>query len=449
MDTFLQYFQKDFIPSLDLKETQNPRLTLKNIGTLYKQKGTADSVKFLMRLLYGEDAEIKYPIDETVFASESGYIEERRLAIAMNSGVPKSNDRIRQYDTEDVTIVTAEAIVEQVSPIDLVNNIYSLSITREHRGVFEFNKSATVLDRDGVTEYTGTIQGIISKVDDTEGSIYFELEDNSGEILDEDGNGLLHEETSTGSMYSPQDFVNFTGGKLDTDVNRATANITELSRGSVEHIYIDLSGQNYTGGEIVVFDDASSGGNGAEAVIGAVGDEIILEDAMADEQFEITATANQTVFGGVIQTGDRFDNVLDDHGFPISINRFHGALEVQIDGIVQDQSTYTIEPQKITFTTNPNLTGGERVEIFTDKSRVLYEDGTEMLLNAYQNTVGGTVITTDQRVRRVQITNGGAGYTTLPSVFPGGYLYFKDITGYQQGELLLVQHQTQQVQFLD
>ena len=67
LETFLQYFQKDFIPSLDLKEKQNPRLTLKNIGTLYKQKGTADSVKFLMRLLYGEDAEIKYPIDETVF----------------------------------------------------------------------------------------------------------------------------------------------------------------------------------------------------------------------------------------------------------------------------------------------------------------------------------------------------------------------------------------------
>ena len=436
LDTFLQYFQKDFIPSLDLKETQNPRLTLKNIGTLYKQKGTADSVKFLMRLLYGEDAEIKYPIDETVFASESGYIEERRLAIAMVSGAPKSNDRIRQYDVSDATIVTAEAIVEQVSPIDLANNIYSLSITREHRGVFEFNKSATVLDRDGVTTYTGTVQGIISKVDDTEGSIYFELEDNSGEILDEDGNGLLHEETSTGSMYSPADFVNFTGGKLDTDVNRATSNITELSRGPVEHIYIDLSGQNYTGGEIVVFDDASSGGNGAEAVIGAVGDEIILEDAMSDEQFEITATANQTVFGGVIQNGTRFDNVLDDHGFPISINRFHGACEVHIDGIVQSQSTYTIEPQKITFTTNPNLSGGERVEIFTDKSRVLYEDGDEMLLNAYQNTVGGSIISTDQRVRRVQITNGGAGYSTLPSVFPGGYLYFKDITGYQQGEIV-------------
>ena len=75
----MSYFQKDFIPSLDLKDTQNPRLTLKNIGSLYKQKGTADSVKFLMRLLYGEDAEIKYPMRREHFASESGYNEEKKI----------------------------------------------------------------------------------------------------------------------------------------------------------------------------------------------------------------------------------------------------------------------------------------------------------------------------------------------------------------------------------
>ena len=33
-----------------------------------------------------------------------------------------------------------------------------------------------------------------------------------------------------------------------------------------------------------------------------------------------------------------------------------------------------------------NLSGGERVEIFTDKSRLLYEDGNEVLLNGYQNS---------------------------------------------------------------
>ena len=431
LETFLKYFQKDFIPSLDLKETQNPRLTLKNIGSLYKQKGTAESVKFLMRLLYGEDAEIKYPIDETVFASDSGFNEERRLSITMDLGAtPKQTDKIVQYNDTDTTIIDAEAIVENAYITDLENREYSLSISLTHRGEFVKNKIAYLIDRDGVTTYQGTIKGIVSSIDTTQGSIYFRNEDNNGDLLTEDGDGLLMETTSAGSMYELQDVVDFNGGKLDTDTLTAKSNVTSVSRGPVEKIYIETGGQTYSPGDIVVFDNDASGGNGAEAIIGATGDELILEDALAFEQYEITATANQTVFGGI--SGGQA--VRDDHGKPIAINRFHGALEVHIDGVVQNQNTYNIANDGITFTTNPNLSGGERVEIFTDKSRLLYEDGNEVLLNGYQNSPSGSIISTDQRLRRVQITNPGAGYEKLPAVFPGGFLYFDDISGYQVNE---------------
>ena len=431
LETFLQYFQKDFIPSLDLKETQNPRLTLKNIGTLYKQKGTAESVKFLMRLLYGEDAEIKFPIDETVFASDSGFNEERRLSITMDLGAtPKQNDKIVQYNDLDPTLIDAEAIVENAYITDLENREYSLSISLSHRGEFVKNKVASLIDRDGVTTYQGTIKGIVSSIDTTQGSIYFRNEDNLGDLLLETGDGLLHETISSGSMYDLQDVIDFNGGKLDTDTLTAKSNVTSVSRGPIEKIYIETSGQTYSPGDVVVFDNDASGGNGAEAVIGAVGDELILEDALAFEQYEITAIANQTVFGGISNGAA----VRDDHNKPIAINRFHGTLEVHIDGVVQNQNTYSIANDGITFTTNPNLSGGERVEIFTDKSRLLYEDGNEVLLNAYQNSSSGSIISTDQRLRRVQITNPGAGYEKLPSVFPGGFLYFDDISGYQINE---------------
>ena len=425
LETFLQYFQKDFIPSLDLKDTQNPRLTLKNIGSLYKQKGTADSVKFLMRLMYGMDAELKYPIDETIHASKSGYNEQRRVSITMDvGGIPKQNDKLVQYNDLDSSIIDAEAIVENSYITSLPDREYGLSITLTHRGEFVKNKAATLIDRDGVTSYTGTLKGIISTIDPTRGSIYVSQEDNSGDLLDEDGNGLLMEQASKGSMYELQDVVNFTGGKLDTDTLNATSNITGVSRGGVEKIFIESGGQDYVSGDMIVFDDAASGGNGAEAIIGSTGDELILEDALAFEQYEITAIANQTVFGGISNGAA----VRDDHGKPIAINLMHGKLEVHIDGIVQAQSTYSFAPDNITFTTNPNLSGGERVEIFTDKSRLLMEDGYEVLLDGYKTTNAGAVTSTDQRLRRIKITNPGAGYERLPSVFPGGYLYFDSIT---------------------
>ena len=59
----------------------------------------------------------------------------------------------------------------------------------------------TFVDRDGVSNYTATVLGVVSTIDDSNGSVYISQEDNSGDILDEDGNGLLLEKTSFGSMY--------------------------------------------------------------------------------------------------------------------------------------------------------------------------------------------------------------------------------------------------------
>ena len=430
LETFLSYFQKDFIPSLDLRSTQNPRLTLKNIGSLYKQKGTADSVKFLMRLLYGEDAEIKYPVDETVVLSDSKFSEERRMTVKMTVAdkLPVATDKIKQFDVSTPTLVSAEAVVESVTIIDQSNDIYSISISYLHRGEFEFNRLVTFVDRDGVSENTATILGIVSTVDNSNGSVYISQEDNSGDILNEDGTGILMEKTSLGSMYDIQDLITFSGGKTDTDAITASSNVTGLSRGGIEKVYIESAGQNYDAGDIVVFDDSATGGNGAEAVIGSTGDELILEDALATEQYEFSATANQTVFGGI--TDGQANR--DLHGKPVALSPA-GNVEVHINGVAQAENTFSFALDGITFTTNPNLSNGDRVEIFSDKSRLIYEDDEPILLSSYINKDNSTV-STDQRIRNVQITNPGVGYEKLPTAFPGGYLYFSDTSGYQVGE---------------
>jgi hypothetical protein len=66
------------MPSIDLATLQNSRLTIKNITDLYKKKGTGESLQFLMRLLYAQDAEIRYPINETIHVSESGLFSTKK-----------------------------------------------------------------------------------------------------------------------------------------------------------------------------------------------------------------------------------------------------------------------------------------------------------------------------------------------------------------------------------
>ena len=429
-EDFLQHFQTDFSPSLDLKQTQNKRLTIKGISDLYKEKGTAESLKFLMRILYNEDAEIRYPDNETIYASESDYSQKRRVNILMSDlrVAPSATDKITQYTASNR--IQAESIIENVFPIDAETGEYSLEITDNHKGTFLKDQQVTLVDRDGVTTTTGTLKGIVSDITNTSSSTYIQHDDN-GDILFESGlpavyvgtydgtqsntesshdGGILLEQSSVGSMYSLNDAIEFTGAKSNTNATISKAVVNGLLEGQVDEIFIEDGGTGYKGGDLVVF-ESSNRGSGAEAVLGSVGDEIILEGATVWGQYEITATAGQALFTGADNNGNQI--IFNDE-----------SVEVYVDGIEKISVTdYTHKNDRVVFTTP--LNGGELVEIYTKKMRLLSEDGEPVQME-----------TTNSNIRSVFIKSGGIGYTEVPKVFPGGYLYFTDTTGYVEGEVV-------------
>ena len=168
-------------------------------------------------------------------------------------------------------------------------------------------------------------------------------------------------------MYDLQDVINFSGGKTDTDAITAKSNVTGVTRGGIERIYIEDGGQNYSAGDVLIFEESSTGGNGAEAVIGTTGAEILLENALATDQYEFEATSNQTVFGGI--------GVVDKFNKPLALPP-SGDVDVLIDGVLQSENNYTVALDKITFTTNPSLSGGETVEIVAETNNLLFEGAT-------------------------------------------------------------------------
>ena len=95
----MEYFQRDFVPSLNINNIKSKRLAIKNMTSLYKKKGTEESLKFLMRILFAEDAEIRYPIDETIIVSESDHDQKRRMVVRMTNenSIPSATDKIVQY----------------------------------------------------------------------------------------------------------------------------------------------------------------------------------------------------------------------------------------------------------------------------------------------------------------------------------------------------------------
>ena len=458
-EEFLNYFQTDLAPAFDLGLTMNKRLTIKNIKDLYQQKGTEESLKFLMRLIYGQDAEVRYPYNETIFASDSNYSQKRRVNVKMTKvgSLPLATDKLIQYTDSSKVQVLAESVVEAVFVTDLNKDEYSLEITDNHKGTFTQGGTVFLIDRDGITTETATIQGLVHSinhdasatyvgVDSEDGMILTEAGDKAGlesgnaannvggvnveagtggnilqeaiefDLLFEDGGGVLLEGGNAGSMYSFADRINFTGAKDNLDTIEAVSTISGLSLGGVQKIFIETGGTNYEGGEMVVFDNFATGGSGAAGILGSVGDEVIQENHETFGQYEYIATANQTIFSGD-----------DIHGKSLFFN--DNSITVFKNGIERKANTshtvhdYSHKNDRVVFT--EPCSAGDVIEIVIEYYRMVYEDGRVINYNS-----------TDGRIREVLITDGGAGYHTLPKCYPGGHIFVKDVTGFVEGELL-------------
>ena len=419
-EDFLKYFQKDFMPNIDLASLQNSRLTIKNIKDLYKKKGTEESIQFLMRVLYAQDAEIRYPVKELITVGESGYSQQRKMRVTMTNGIPEANDKVTQYSVDGLTIV-AQAIIENVY-VDVGDDNYSFEISNNHVGTFTEGSTVTILDRDGITTLTATINGIIADI--TTGSSTYVSHDDSGDILLEDGHGLLLETSLApfGSLYTLNDQINITGSKFDTDVLETKAVVNGLVEGPLTEILIEDAGINYEAGDLIVFEGGTGGG--AEAIIGSTGDEVLLEGGTVFGHYEIDVTTGQTQVGG--------PGAKDKNGNYIIFNDYN--IDVYLDGILKSPTLeYTWQNDRVVFLTAMTAQNS-LVEIYTEYQRVTYEDGSTIDYDGYIDGNGDTIVD-DGRIRSILIRDGGA-FREIPKVYPGGYLYVTSTTGFEVGEVV-------------
>jgi hypothetical protein len=168
--------------------------------------------------------------------------------------LPKSTDKIIQYK-EDGISVAADTVIENVYVLDSPLGEYSLHVSNTHAGTFTVESPVEIIDRDGITRISATVKGVISGLNYTRSSTYIEHDD-SGDLLFEDGTGILLESPSHGSLYSLNDKINWAGGKLDTDAQESSSVVNTLISGGVEKVYIETGGTDYQGGDLIVFDDA-------------------------------------------------------------------------------------------------------------------------------------------------------------------------------------------------
>ena len=86
LDSFVEYFRREFMPSIPKDALADQRLLIKNIREFYRSRGTPESYRFLFRALFNKEVDFYYPGDDILRASDGRWVKESKLRV----GDPRS-----------------------------------------------------------------------------------------------------------------------------------------------------------------------------------------------------------------------------------------------------------------------------------------------------------------------------------------------------------------------
>ena len=128
-DYFKSYFRSQFLSEFPQKlgidrQTGNPlnlNVVIKNIKRFYESKGTLDSFKFLFRMLYDTEIDIKYPREKIVKTSSSRWTQRKSIKIYSfndNLSTEINNRFIYQLDENGNRVANAKVSDVEIYRID-------------------------------------------------------------------------------------------------------------------------------------------------------------------------------------------------------------------------------------------------------------------------------------------------------------------------------------------
>ena len=251
---FLTKFRNAFLTSIPdtLHSEVDKRNLIKNVKSLYQAKGTKRASEIFFKLLFNENAEIRYPKDNILRVSD-GKWDTKKIMRVVEVGDSQAAHLIGQTITQendpvDTSVNEATAVVEDVFKFV----IGGTEITELVLG--DTSVEGTFLTGQTITGTDNTDSDITVKVTIT---------------------GIIDEKTITndGAFYNEGDDVVITAGGTG-----ATMKLGPVGSGAIEEVIIDQGGTDYEIGDVVNF----SFGN-ASAKVSVVNGGITVESGTANE----------------------------------------------------------------------------------------------------------------------------------------------------------------------
>ena len=366
------------------------------------------------------------PGDTVILSDRDGLrIDAEATVRGVMSGI-STTDSSLYVGTEDGTSDEVEDVIrlESATPIHIINEDDTGDKILMEDGdelIFEHALGGEKYQARPIGLETGTGVGVL-------------LTEEGGVVIDENtdlyphytggpdsitmGGGLYNEEVSDGSLYSESETFNYNSPKGGT----ATASINvigSIGRGGVTEIVIDDAGSGYSVDDQVVFINTGTEGTGAEAYIEVTDGNIELETATEPGIHPFTGDGSETEFSGLDNNGVTLG--FDPRKVQVFVN---GSEIARTTGFTTDQSG-----TKITFVSAP--ANNADIEIILDNRGILLEDSLRGSRLKYGELIERFDIIAkedDGGIKKIEISNEGSEYKTLPKVFMGGYIYYDTLT---------------------
>ena len=248
--------------------------------------------------------------------------------------------------------------------------------------------------------------------------------------------------TTGGSLYRPNDSLNIdsTAGN-----GRADLEVQEISAGTVNGVTIDDRGQDYKIGDTVSFtanaiDTNISGGSG---VVTAVGGTILLEDTIGNDDFLTIETGTNS------STPHPYISFED--GDIMSLNGTNGSSDNADFQMLMEDATprntiadnYGTDFDRFIIEEATADTSGELSRVLLTNGGGGYTKLPTLSLTSTKGTGGKLIATSDDigKILSVKIKDGGFNYTTPPVTTTNTQFVLKDVTGSFVGSNTLTTHQ--------
>lgn len=296
LDEFLIHFKKKYLADFPYLSSTDTRFLVKHILDQYRAKGSEESLKLLMKLIFDQDVEIYYPSRDIFKLSDSKWIEPKYVEVTPSLKNASFLGK-RVYSSG----FNASGVVENIITKRVNGKIFDVIYLSDIIGGF---RTGDVLTVDGDTTDSPIVVGSLTTVNITYGGANYRVGDLLNVWSDNGKDGIVKVQ----SVFSQTDTVSF--------------NIEDGGFGYT----LDGNTQIYVANSVIFIDNPSTPFSHMDSVVQVIENVYTPNTANVIVGATAVSSSNASIYGTVVNVANTYFKV------NTRVGSFVGSSNVIISG---------------------------------------------------------------------------------------------------------------------